>query len=78
MRWREPVKVTDHIPSIEKYDTGSMGRIGSLVLNVRDLQEPVLNGAVLSPMLVKKAGELIDGEKHRCCSRVLDICVKKK
>lgn len=34
MRWRQPVKVTDHIPSTGEYDTGSVGRIGSFVLNV--------------------------------------------
>lgn len=78
MRWKESMKVTDHIPSTGEYDAGSVGRIRSLVLNVRDLQEPVLYAAALSPMLVEKAAELINGGKRRWCRRVLDIYVKKK
>lgn len=65
MRWREPVKMTDHIPSTWEYDAGSMGRNGSLVLNVRNLQEPVLYAASLSPMPVEKARELTDRGKCR-------------
>lgn len=37
MRWRNEVKVTDHIPATWEYDGGSVGRVGSLMLNVRDL-----------------------------------------
>lgn len=48
MRWRESVKMTDHIPATREYDEGSVERIGSLMLNVRELQDPVLYAAALS------------------------------
>lgn len=37
MRWRESVKMTDHIPAATEYDEGSVGRISSLMLDVREL-----------------------------------------
>lgn len=53
------MKVTDHIPATGEYEEGSVRRVGSLVLNVRELQEPVLYAAALSPKPVEKAGELM-------------------
>lgn len=50
MRWRESVKMTNHIPAVTEYDEGSVGRISSLMLDVRELQEPLLYVTALSPM----------------------------
>lgn len=65
MRRRESVKLTDHIPATREYDKRSVERIGSLMLNVRELQEPVLYTTALSPMPVEKVGQLIYGGKRR-------------
>lgn len=54
MRWQESVKMTDHIPATREHDEGSVGRIGSLMVNVRELQEPVLYAAALSPKPVER------------------------
>lgn len=56
MRWRESVKITDHIPAATEYNEGSVGRISSLMLDVRELQEPLLYVAALSPMPIERAG----------------------
>lgn len=37
MRRRESVKMTDHILAMKEYDKGSVGRIRSLMLNLREL-----------------------------------------
>lgn len=37
MRWRESVKMTDHILATRKYNGKSVGRISSLMLDVREL-----------------------------------------
>lgn len=58
MRWLESVKMTDHIPATGEYDEGSVGRVGSLMLNMRELQEPVLYAAALSLKPVERAGLL--------------------
>lgn len=65
MRWRESVKMTDHIPAVTEYDEGSVGRISSLMLDVRDLQEPLLYAAALSPMPIERAGPLMYEGKRR-------------
>lgn len=57
--------MTDHIPASKEYDVGSVERIRSLVLNVRELQEPVLYAAALNLMPVEKAGKLTYGGKRR-------------
>lgn len=70
MRWCESVKMTDHIPTEREYDGGSVGRINSLMLNVQELQEPLLYATALSPVLMS----LMYGGKRRCqCKKHLCI-----
>lgn len=71
MRWRDPVKVTDPIPTTGDYDEGSMGRLGSLVLNVWEFQEPVLYAVALSSKPIEKAGELMSQGQRRWKPRVV-------
>lgn len=52
--------------SCERVRRGECKRINSLMLNVRELQEPLLYAATLSPMLIERAGPLIYGGKRRC------------
>lgn len=66
MRWRESVKMTDHILAATEYDEGSVGRISSLMLDVRELQEPVLYAVALRPMQIERAGHLTYEGKRRC------------
>lgn len=65
MRWWESVKMTDYIPATEEYDGGSVGRVGSLMLNVQELQEPVLYAAALSPKPIEQVGQLTFRGKRR-------------
>lgn len=66
MRWRrELVKMTDHILATTEYDKGSVGRISSLMLDVWELQEPLLYAAALSLMPIKRARPLMYERKHR-------------
>lgn len=53
MRRQESVKMTYHIPSAREYDGGSVEKISSLMLDVRELQEPLLYVAALSPMPIE-------------------------
>lgn len=70
------MKITDHIPTARVYDEGSVGRIGSLMLNVQELQEPVFYAVSLSPMSAEKVRELINGGKRRWWYRnIIHICV---
>lgn len=74
MRWRESVKMIDHIPTAREYDRGRVGRISSLMLNVQELQELLLYTAALSPMPIERAGPLMYGGKRRCmCKKYLCI-----
>lgn len=43
-----------------------MGRISSLMLDVRELQEPLLYAAALSPIPSERAGPLMYEGKRRC------------
>lgn len=67
--------MTDHIPAVRKYDGRSVGRISSLMLDVRELQETLLYAAALSPMEIEQAGPLMYGGKHKCLwKKYLHIC----
>lgn len=63
--WRESVKTTDHIPAVTEYEEGSVRRISSLMLDVRDLQEPLLYVTALSPMPIERTGKLMYTRKRR-------------
>lgn len=72
------VKMTDYISAAREYDEGSVGRISNLMLDVRELQEPLLYGTALSPMPIKRAGPLMYGEKRRCLwEKCLSICKRE-
>lgn len=66
MRWRGSTKVTDHKPAASEYDEGSIGRVSSLMLDIRDLKEPVLQAAALSPFPIERAGQLTDKGQCMC------------
>lgn len=70
MRWRESTKMTDHKPAATEYDEGSIGRISSLMLDIRKLKEPVLHAAALSPMPIERAGQLMDKGQCRCAVEI--------
>lgn len=65
--------------SVREYDEGSVRRIGSLMLNVRELEESMLYAAALSPMPMERAGHLKYGGKRRWWSkRTMFIYVNKR
>lgn len=66
MKWLESGKIADHIPTEKEYDMGSIGRISNLMLDVRELQEPLLCAAALSLMSAERAGPLMYEEKCMC------------
>lgn len=68
MRWRESIKMIDHIPTATEYDEGSVRRISSLMLDVWELQESVLYAAALSPAPIEQAGQMYQG-KRRCLEK---------
>lgn len=69
MRWRESVKMADHIPVVTEYNDGSVRRISILVLDVRELQESVLYASALSLVPIEQAGQLMYQEKCRCSKK---------
>lgn len=62
---RESVKMTDHIPAATEYNEGSVRRISSLMLDVRNLQEPLLYATALNPMPIEHAGQLMYARNRR-------------
>lgn len=69
MRWRESVKMADHIPAVTEYDDGSVRRISSLMLDVRELQESVLYASTLSLVPIEQAGQLMYQGKRSCSKK---------
>lgn len=65
-----------HTSSTE-YDEVSVGRISSLMLDVRELQEPVLYAAALSLMPIEWARHLIYKGKRRCLEKLCIIWGEK-
>lgn len=60
--------MTDHFPVVTEYDERNVERISSLMLDVRELQEPLLYAAVLSLMSIEQAGPPVyEGKRRFVC-----------
>lgn len=69
MRWSELIKMTYHKPATTEYEEGSVGRFNSLMLDVRELQEPVLYAAAMSPIPIEWVGQLTYQRQRRCLDK---------
>lgn len=56
--------MTDHILAVTEYDEGSVERISSLILDVRQLQEPLLYAASLSQMPIERAALMYEENRR--------------
>lgn len=56
----------DHKPASNEYDERSIGRVSSLMLDIRDLKMPVLQVAALSQIPIGQEGQLKDKGQCMC------------
>lgn len=73
--------MTDHNPAAMEYNEGSVGRISNLMLDVQELQEPLLYASALRPMPIEWARQLMYAGKHRFskkCEKFEELCGGKR
>lgn len=58
--------MTDHKPTASEYDERRIGRVNSLMFDIRDLKVPVLQVAALSPFPIELVGQLKDKGQCMC------------